>query len=281
MTFSIPVEAFQNDAIYHQFGSDYTNLFGCGYLNKKNKDCNEDNIIFRHYGIVVVLSGNGVYIDEEGTKTQINPGCLIQRIPDKSQTLSINPDGTWLEFFICIGKEMYEALLGMELLDCRQDILFPGLSHAMLERLEEFHMQMKESCPTEINILIPKALEIILMLHTMHRENNSNSIERELIKKACLILSAPSATNMSMKDVAKELGMGYEKFRKLFKQQMTISPANYLMQKRMDLAKTFLITNSKSIKEIALELGFTDAYAFSKQFSKNVGISPSQFRKIY
>ena len=60
---------------------------------------------------------------------------------------------------------------------------------------------------------------------------------------------------------------------------MGISPHNYVIQKRMDIAKTYLIDKNKSIKEIAVDLGFADTYAFSKQFRKCVGLSPSEFRK--
>lgn len=282
ITFELPKEAFRNDSIYHQFGSDYSsNLLGCGFLNKKGKECREYNHIYQHYGIVLVLSGKAVQIDEDGNQTDIYPGCLIQRIPDRHQTLLIDPDGTWLEFFICISKSMYSALIDMDLLDKKQNVLYPGLSRAIFERFNEFLYQMKNTHPSEINMLIPEALKLILMLHGLHKENSNSSKDREIIYKACLILSKPAHYDYSIQSLSKDLGIGYEKFRKVFKNQMGISPGNYVMQKRMDLAKTLLIEKNRSIKEIAMELGFSDAYAFSKQFKQMVGRSPSEFRKIF
>ncbi|HWT74185.1 MAG TPA: AraC family transcriptional regulator [Mobilitalea sp.] len=282
MPFEIPVEAFRNDTIYHQFGSDYrSNILGCGFLNKKNNSCKEANIVFSHYGAVLVLSGKGVHVDEEGNETEVFPGCLIQRIPEKHQSLFIHPDGSWLEFFICISKNMYDALISMDLLDSRQNVLYPGLSRAIFDRFNEFLDLMKHTHPTEINMLIPEALKIILMLHSLHKENISNSKDREIVHKACLILTKPSSYDCSIQDLARELGIGYEKFRKLFKKQVGVSPGCFVMQKRMDVAKTYLIEKSKSVKEIAVELGFSDAYAFSKQFRQSVGISPSEFRRVY
>lgn len=279
MLFEIPNETFRNDTIYHQFGSDYTNLFGCGFLNKKKQKCKEDNNIFRHYGIVLVLSGSGLHIDEEGNETSVYPGCLIQRIPDKKQSLHINPDGSWFEFFICIGKGMYESLVSMDLLDGKQTVLVPGLNRAILDCCTEFHQLMKFSHPTEINMLVPEALKIILMFHHLHKENSSNSKEREIVHKASILLAQPTSYKSPIPDIANDLDVGYEKFRKVFKEIMGVSPHNYVLQKRMDIAKTYLIDKNKSIKEIALELGFADAYAFSKQFRKCVGLSPSEFRK--
>ncbi len=281
MPFIIPQEAFRNDRIYHNFGTDYSNVVGCGFLNKIGKDCWENNTIFRHYAIVLVLSGKAKQIDEEGKETEIKPGCLIQRIPDKQQSLIIDSDGSWLEFFICISASMYEALISMNLLDKEQNVLYPGINRAIYDECNTLLNSMKKTHPSEIDILLPEALKIILILHRLHKEKGTSSKDRELIKKACLLLSKPTAYHESVLEVAKELGIGYEKFRKLFKNQVGVSPGNYVLQKRMDYAKTCLMEKNKSIKEIAIELGFSDAYAFSKQFRNMVGVAPSEFRKYY
>jgi AraC-like DNA-binding protein len=94
-----------------------------------------------------------------------------------------------------------------------------------------------------------------------------------------MLLAKPSSYKVPIANIAEDLNIGYEKFRKIFKDIMGVSPHSYVIQKRMDIAKTYLIDKNKSIKEIALELGFADAYAFSKQFRKCVGLSPSEFRK--
>jgi len=277
----IPSELYRNDTVYHQFGSDYANLFGCGFLNKTGKACREECNIYKHYGAVLILGGEGIHIDEDGTETRIYPGNLIQRIPDKVQTLLIQPDGKWLEFFICIGKDMYYSLLSMGLLDSRQSILNPGISRALLDGFQELLCHMKTAPPEEINMLIPEALKIILLLHSLHRENNGSSKEREIIRKACAILAEPSSYRVSIKEMAKDLGIGYEKFRKLFKEQTGLPPGNYVMQKRMDVARTRLLDKNKSVKEIAIELGFSDSYAFSKQFKSVTGISPVNYRRVH
>ncbi len=282
MSFTVPAHEFRNDTIYHQFGSESnTNIFGCGFLNKKGTDCKERNNIYQHYGIVLVLSGKATQIDNKNRISEITPGCLIQRIPDKLQTLYIEPDGSWLEFFICISKSLYDALVSMDLLDTEQNILYTGLNRAILEQCNEFLTKMKHTHPSEINLLIPEAIKFILMLHSLHKDNGISHNDKSIIRKACLLLSEPSAHEYALPNLSKDLGMGYEKFRKLFKKHTGMSPGNYIMQKRMDHAKKYLIENNKSIKEIAHEIGFSDAYSFSRQFHLSVGLSPSEFRRKY
>ena len=47
----------------------------------------------------------------------------------------------------------------------------------------------------------------------------------------------------------------------------------------MNKAKEFLEETTDSIQEIALNVGYNDALAFSKMFRHIVGVSPSQYRK--
>jgi AraC family transcriptional regulator of arabinose operon len=282
MKFLIPPEHFKNDTVYRMLGTDSNSgIFGCGFLNKKKQFCNESDVVFHHYAVVVLLNGDGVYVDSEGSETKLYPGCLIQRIPGRHHSLYIKPDDTWLEFFICIGSDLFKALSGMNILTDNQEILYPGISHALLEKFDEFLHSMKNKNDTELFMLLPEALKIIFMLYEMHSENTGSSEDKEIVRQACLMLSHNPSARTSVHDVSKALGIGYEKFRKMFKAQMGIPPGNYLIQKRMDLARGFLVESSKSIKEISLELGFTDAYTFSKQFKGIVGMSPSDFRKTY
>ena len=49
--------------------------------------------------------------------------------------------------------------------------------------------------------------------------------------------------------------------------------------KIVDLAKEELLGTKKSISEIAYQLGFQYSQHFNRYFKRNVGMSPSQYRK--
>ena len=70
--------------------------------------------------------------------------------------------------------------------------------------------------------------------------------------------------------------MGYETFRKQFVQEMHMSPDAYRQQKRMQTAQTMLL-EGQSVKSIAQSLGYSDTYAFSKQFKRYFGYAPTHF----
>ena len=67
--------------------------------------------------------------------------------------------------------------------------------------------------------------------------------------------------------------------RKLFLQITGDSPQQYIVNRRIKMAKSWLLTTDATIGEIALKLGFPDIYSFSKCFKLHVGYAPLQYRK--
>ncbi|NRP36860.1 Arabinose operon regulatory protein [Marinobacterium sp. xm-d-579] len=57
------------------------------------------------------------------------------------------------------------------------------------------------------------------------------------------------------------------------------TPINRFIQLKIERACYLLDTTAMEIKEIAFEVGYEDAYYFSRIFRKQIGISPSQYRK--
>ena len=87
------------------------------------------------------------------------------------------------------------------------------------------------------------------------------------------------AQDISIEDVAAHAGLSRAHLSVVFKKEMGMSPSQYLAFIRLSHAKTLLDDPSMSIAEVARAAGFDDALYFSKFFSKQVGMSPSAFRK--
>lgn len=68
-------------------------------------------------------------------------------------------------------------------------------------------------------------------------------------------------------------------FRRLFIQETGISPKNFVIRHRITHAAALLQSTDMRIKEIAFECGFGGEFYFSRQFSRIMKQSPSEFRK--
>jgi len=68
-------------------------------------------------------------------------------------------------------------------------------------------------------------------------------------------------------------------FSSIFKQVFSISPIRYIQNLRIEKAQWMLRDGNMKLSAIADELGFSDAFHFSKIFKKITGGNPSEFRK--
>lgn len=70
-------------------------------------------------------------------------------------------------------------------------------------------------------------------------------------------------------------------FHKLFVKQTGMTYSAFLIGKRLDWAKRLLQTTDRSISQIAIDVGFSDAGHFIKTFKKYEGITPLRFRAVF
>lgn len=87
------------------------------------------------------------------------------------------------------------------------------------------------------------------------------------------------AETASVEEVADANAITPEHLCRLFKLYGGTSPHQYLLALKMNLAQTRLQTRDIPLKQIAHELGFSNASSFSKAFKRLQGVSPSDLRK--
>ena len=64
-----------------------------------------------------------------------------------------------------------------------------------------------------------------------------------------------------------------------FKENVGVSPIQFLIQYRIDEAKKMLIDSNIPIREIAYKVGYPNANYFNLLFKKMTGMAPGKFRK--
>src|SRR5690606_38222414 len=81
-------------------------------------------------------------------------------------------------------------------------------------------------------------------------------------------------------EIARDSGLSRPHFYKLFRQQVGITPNIYLNTLRMENAIDRLTTSHDAVTEIGLDLGFSSQASFTRFFIANVGIAPSDYRRV-
>ena len=86
---------------------------------------------------------------------------------------------------------------------------------------------------------------------------------------------------ISLNDLADIVSLNASYLSALFKKETGMTYTEYVMFCRLEKAKELLADTGKSIAEIADAVGYHDTRHFSKLFTRNIGLKPSEYRKLY
>lgn len=100
------------------------------------------------------------------------------------------------------------------------------------------------------------------------------------VQKALAFIDAHISLRIKTEDIAKECFLSASYLSGIFKEHVGVSITNYIISRRIELAKKELSETSKSIESISRELGFYDIQHFSKTFTQKIKISPREYRKL-
>lgn len=99
------------------------------------------------------------------------------------------------------------------------------------------------------------------------------------VRKSIKLLSQGPGAEIELDAVARESGLSRPHFYKLFRTQTGVTPNIYLNTLLMEQALRALVEADTAIADIGFDLGFSSQSAFTRFFSGNVGMAPSDYRR--
>lgn len=99
----------------------------------------------------------------------------------------------------------------------------------------------------------------------------------ERLRPALRAIHAAPAENWTVADMGRIAGLSRSAYFARFNRYVGMSPMDYLQSWRMTIAKDLLRQGHKNIAQIATEVGYGSASAFSIAFSRQTGMPPGRF----
>lgn len=109
----------------------------------------------------------------------------------------------------------------------------------------------------------------------------TNNADPRIITQMIRFLQHNLAEDMSLNRLSEEFHLSPQYISQLFKSEIGVNFLAYLTNQRMEKAKRLLISTSLGISEISIQCGYADYRVFTKTFKKNIGITPSQYRRDF
>lgn len=85
---------------------------------------------------------------------------------------------------------------------------------------------------------------------------------------------------LRLPEIAKQAAMSRYHFVRSFRREFDVTPRQYLIGRRIEQAKHLLQRTSMSVTEVCMEVGFSSHGSFSTLFRREVGCSPSAYRRV-
>lgn len=278
MTLFPGMDSIKSELVYRSSRAGQSERLGAGFLNKSGKSA--DFVNYRHscFVIVIVLRGSGFYIDDAGTKFPLNSGMMFKRLPDKLHSTYVNPESGWVECFLEIGRTLYQSLRSWLVINPDIPVESINLDNEFIDTLWQFKEQLSLADETRLPLLVGDIFKLMVECQRRCDATTTSGVEIGLIDDACSFLGTNFNSECDLKKFCRRNGVGYENFRKIFRQKTGISPWQYRIKRKLDFACALLRDPALSVNKISNELGYTSPYEFSAQFKKHIGISPAHYR---
>lgn len=228
------------------------------------------------YVFEYVISGKG-YIEAKGSTTEVSAGTFYcyRRGADLNYYADANEpyEKIWMNF----SGEMVARLFDFFFIDnvytskCTVYELFLEI-HDALE-----HMEGRDSADVYSDIL--GLLFRILTVATKPRFFPSAIEMNSLDERIRTYIDSNVYNDLSLDKLSEEFGITKVHVIRVFKAKFGITPMQYLIDKKMGIAKSLLTGTVMPIKEIAILLRYSNTQHFSSSFKNVVGCTPYKFRQ--
>jgi len=87
--------------------------------------------------------------------------------------------------------------------------------------------------------------------------------------------------DLSVGALARRTGMSARHFARMFQEQVGVTPARYVEQVRIEVARRLLETSDHPVQSIARATGFPTVETFHRSFRRRLQVSPGEYRRHF
>jgi AraC-like DNA-binding protein len=108
----------------------------------------------------------------------------------------------------------------------------------------------------------------------------SNGLSRERLKRVRDYIETHLDDRLTLTDLAGVACLSPYHFSRSFKQAVGVGPQRYVMQRRLERAKTLMRRTNQPLASIAQEAGFVDQSHLTSMFRRETGVTPGRYRAV-
>jgi len=151
--------------------------------------------------------------------------------------------------------------------------------------IELMRREVNDAAPGARSVVgqLSSALFVLALRHWWSRSDELHGVlgllREPRLRPACTAMLLRLHEPLTVETLAAACHMSRSSFLRLFERATQATPANMLVQLRMDTAAVRLRRDSDGIAKVAEMVGFLSESAFIRAFERHKGVSPAVYRK--
>ena len=122
-------------------------------------------------------------------------------------------------------------------------------------------------------------ISLVYRIFSVLLQNSSKKTTTDIVDSAKKIIDYNFDKNITITQIAETLYTDPAYLTRQFTSKYGIAPKEYIIEKRIVLAKKLLLETNATVMEISNSVGYDDSLYFSRIFKKKEGVSPVMYRR--
>ena len=140
--------------------------------------------------------------------------------------------------------------------------------------------------PTKANDLAIQGFMRVILAMLMTNADTKESMEEspldnDLVQQAVAYVQQHAAEQLSVQKLAEALFISRGYLHQLFAKYLRITPQQFITNYKVQTASELLIKTTMPISQIAKQCGYANQTAFSRAFTRELSLSPREYRRQF
>jgi len=209
------------------------------------------------------------------------PSCHILEANNGREALDLirqhHPDLVLLDLMMP-ELDGFDVLMAMQSDEAIRHI--PAIVLTAMALTEEDMARMSQGATAVLSKGIFSSDETLAHIkNILARNHHLGSESQRVVRKVMAYIHQHFTEPISRIDMANYADISERHLDRSFQQDMGITPITYLNRYRIKQAKALMLQTDRTLTEVALDVGFSNSSHFSRVFRREVGSTPSAYRK--
>ena len=235
--------------------------------------------ILHEYQFVYISAGRGV-LEVGRRRWRIAAGQAFVLFPGARHRYRPDARTGWNEHWVGCDGPIVRGLVRHGFFSPRRPVLRAREEDLLLGAFTSVIDAIHAGRPALQQVTSAAALYIMSLLYSAQQpgQEGGGDVARA-IHEAMRRMGDPRGPAPAVATLARNLGVSYTWFRRMFAHHTGLSPHQYRIQIRLGRARTLLGETALSVKEVAFRCGFESEHYFSRLFKRKTGVAPGVWRR--